>query len=416
MNLYLFIAKKIAYKSAEKGKLSKISNLIATLSVAISIAVIIVAIAVANGFRYQIRDKASGFSGDITLSAPGVDILDYLYPVEAPVYLSELNSLKEVESVGGVAYRSGILKSEDLIQGAIFKGVDSLYNKKFYGEHLLCGILPDFSADTLSSDILISKSMADALDYGLNDKIFAYFVGGEVTFRIFNICGIYDAILEEFDNKIIIADISMIRSVNGWDENMLSGYEIVLKKKYKSKTADAAIAVENVIMENTPSDDSFALLPSTVEERFYILYDWLRLLDINVLILLALMMAVAGFNMVSGLLIILFERIPHIGLLKALGMRNRNISKIFLYRSSFIVLKGFLIGNLLSLAFCLLEWKYRFIPLDAENYFVNHVPVHLEWQTVILVNLLAFLAIMAILMIPCHIISKVSPSRTLVVK
>lgn len=416
MNLYLFIAKKFTYKSAPKGQLSRISNVIATVSVAISVAVIMVAIAVANGFRVQIRETASGFGGDITLSAPGTDVVNHLYPVKTPDYIAELERMPQIESVGGVVYRSGILKSAEHIQGALFKGVDSCYNRAFFAEHLICGSLPDYSADTLSSDILISETLSDALGYGLNDKVFAYFVGEEVTFRIFNVCGIYNAVLEELDSKLIIADMEMIRNVNGWGKDMLSGYEIILKRKYKNETALTAFQIENLILDSTPEEEPYTLLPSTVEERFYVLYDWLRLLDVNVLILLALMIAVAGFNMVSGLLIILFERISQIGLLKAVGMKNSNIAKIFLYRASFTVLKGFLAGNLIALAFCFLEWKFEFIPLDAENYFVSHVPVSLEWETVVVVNLAAFAAIMVILLVPCHLISRISPAKTLVVK
>ena len=416
MNLYLFIAKKFACKGRERGRLGRISNVIATISVAISVAVVIVAIAVANGFRYKIRESATGFMGDITLSAPGADITDYLYPVQVPSYIDTLKNLKEVESVSGVAYRSGIIKSGEQIHGALFKGVDSLYNRKFYEEHLVGGQLPDYGADTASNAILLSSSMANLLGYSIGDKLFAYFVGEQVTFRIFTVCGIYNAPLEEMNNKIIVADIDLICSVNGWEENRLSGYEIVLKKRYGSDNAAAAAEIERVIMEQTPSDDSFALLPSTVEERFYILYDWLRLLDINVVILLLLMTAVAGFNMVSGALIMLFERIPQIGLFKALGMRNKNIAKIFLYRSSFILLKGLVAGNLIALLFCYLEWKYRFIPLDAGNYFVNHVPIYIEWRQVIVADIAAFLLIMAILLVPCRIISRISPARTLVVR
>lgn len=416
MNLYLFIAKKIAYKSRDRGGLSKISNIIATISVAISVAVVIVAIAVANGFRHQIRESAAGFMGDITLSAPGADITDYLYPADVPPYIDTLRSLKEIESVSGVAYRSGILKNRGQIQGVIFKGVDSLYNKKFYEEHLTGGKLPEYGADSASNAILLSSSIANILGYSVGDKLFAYFVGEQVTFRIFTVCGIYDTPLEEVDDKIIVADIALIRSVNGWGEDKLSGYEIALKKRYCSNSAAVADEIERVIMEQTPSDDSFALLPSTVEERFYVLYDWLRLLDINVVILLLLMTVVAGFNMVSGVLIMLFERISQIGLFKALGMRDRNIAKVFLYRASFILIRGLVAGNLIALLFCYLEWRYRFIPLDAGNYFVNHVPIYIEWQQAVVADIAAFLLIMVILLVPCRVISRISPARTLVVR
>lgn len=423
MNLNFFIAKRIGKRASGNGKLSKISNMIATVSVGISIAVMILAIAIANGFRSEIREKAAGFSGDATLSAPGVEIVQYQYPIKSLPFINKIDSLPFVKTVQPVAYRTGLLKTEAQIQGVLFKGVDTTYDMAFFARYLSAGILPDYSFKTdstgyllpPSNDILISKRLSDLLHYRVGDKVLAYFVEDDVTLRRFTVAGIFDAQLEELDKSLVIADLRHITRLNGWKNGEISGYEIVLNGNERGMTKHYNDLIERILYDNTTEDDSSVVL-RTLQERFYVLFDWLHLLDLNVLIILVLMIAVAGFNMISGLLIILFERISQIGLLKALGMRNRDISRIFLYRSSFIVVKGLVAGNVVALVLCYIEWKYKLIALNPVNYFVTYVPVELDWSVIVMLNVAAFLLIMIILVIPCHFISKISPARTLVVR
>ncbi len=427
MNFNLFIAGRIGKKSASNGRLSRISNTIATVSVAISFMVMIVAIAIANGFREEIRGKASGFSGDITLTAPGVSIENHLYPTTRPSYIGKLDSLEFIKSVNAVSYRSGLLKNGNEIQGIVVKGIDGRYDMEFFRNHLIEGEIPQFtlhipseetgSANSAapSNEIIISKRLANMLNYKVGDKAQAYFIGDDVRIRLFTIAGIFDARLEEIDKSLIIADAGHISKLNGWKDGEVSGYEVLLKKSYRDNTAKVAAKLEEFLYNNTADNDP-SLVPTTLQERYYILFDWLHLLDTNVYIILALMIAVAGFNMVSGLLIILFERISHIGLLKSLGMRNKDIASIFLYRASFIVLKGMAAGNLAAILFCLLESQYRFIKLNPTNYFVSFVPIEITPSTIIAIDIAAFITVMLILTIPCHIIGKISPSKTLAVK
>ncbi len=423
MNLKLFIASRIGKKSAANGKLSRISNTIATVSVGISVAVMLLAIAIANGFRCEIREKASGFSGDINLSAPGIDITNHLYPIKALSFADKIDSLEYVKKIQPVAYRSALLKSDSQIQGVLFKGIDSSYSLSFFKKHLQEGDLPDYSvkydstgrASAPSNDILISRRLADMLGYTIGDKVLAYFVDDNVQLRRFTIKGIFNAQLDELDKSLVIADMRHISRVNRWDDNRISGYEIILDDKGRKNPEESAEAIEHILYSNTlESDDS--VVANTMEDKFYILFDWLHLLDVNVFVILALMAAVAGFNMVSGLLIIIFERISQIGLLKALGMTNKDISKIFLYRSSFIVAKGMAIGNIVALLFCWIEYKYHLIPLNPANYFVPYVPISLAPSTVVMIDIAAFAAVMLILMIPCNLISRISPARTLAVQ
>ena len=253
------------------------------------------------------------------------------------------------------------------------------------------------------------------LNYQVGDKALAYFIDDNVLIRRFTIKGIFNAQLDELDKSLIIADIGHISRVNGWKEGELSGYELILDEKGRKNMFDCCVEIEKILFEQTmESDDSVVV--NTLEDRFYVLFDWLHLLDMNVVIILALMVAVAGFNMVSGLLIILFERISQIGLFKALGMRNSDISKIFLYRAAYIVFKGLLFGNVFALIICGIQSKYMFMKLDPANYFVSYVPIDITFPTILLINVLAFALIMLILVIPCHMISRISPAKTLIVK
>ena len=420
MDLNLFIAGKIGKRTSANGKLSRISNIIATVSVGISVAVMIIAIAIANGFRDEIREKASGFNGDITLSAPGIDITNHLYPIKPLSFTGKIDSLPQVERIQPVAYRTALLKSDTQIQGVLMKGVDAGYNMEFFAGCLTEGDLPDYSikqdstgrALAPSNDILISRRLSDMMGFKVGDKVLTYFVEEDVQLRRFNVKGIFNAQLDELDKSLVIADMRHISRVNGWKNGELSGYEITLKNKGEKGAAACAEQIEEILFRNTGEDDD-SVVANTLEDKFYILFDWLHLLDVNVFVILALMVAVAGFNMISGLLIILFERISQIGLLKALGMRNRDISKIFLWRASFIVVKGLVAGNAIALLFCWLENKYKLIELDPVNYFVSYVPIEISPLTIIAINVIAFAIIMVTMLIPCMLISKVSPSKTL---
>lgn len=416
MNLSFYLASKIGGKGEMNGRSGRLSNKIAAISVAVSIAVMIVSIAVLRGFSNEIREKSSGFSGDMTLSTLGVDIMNEQYPVPGDLaVIPHLDSLDFIRQIQKVSYRSGLIKTDDQIQGVVFKGVDSLYNLDFFGKHLYAGELPKYG-NGYSEDILISKRLADLLGYAVGDKLLAYFIGEEVKVRKFNISGIYDAQLEEVDKVLVVADIKHISRLNGWQDGEVSGFEILLDGNASKSALERVEEEISTLVDQYAQDGDDAISLTSLREKYFILFDWLHLLDINVFIILALMIAVAGVNMVSGILIVLFENISKIGLLKALGMRNADISKVFLIQAASIVGKGLVWGNAIAGALCYLEWKYKFIALDPANYFVKYVPVNINLTTVLGVNVAAFVIIMAILLIPCHFIYRVSPAKTLMVK
>lgn len=401
MNLNLYIAKKIKTSS---------SNTIACASVAISILVMFMAMVISDGFKREIKETSVGFSGEVFLLSPGQDITNQLYPISGrPSYIDKIHSLKGIESVNDVAYTSGMLKSDESVQGIMFKGVDSTYSLDFFEKYLVEGTLPDFSGKSASNQILISERLASLMNYKCGDKITAYFVGESVRVRRFTISGLYNVRLDEMDKTLAIVDIRQTRRLNGWESDQVSNIEIKLAA---GANADKICReIEEIILDRPWDDDS--VIASQIRYIYPHIFDWLDLLNMNVLIILILMIVVAGFNMISGLLIILFEKISMIGLLKALGMKTRDICRVFIYRGSFIVIKGMVIGNVIAIILSILQGVFHIIPLDPANYFVDHVPVYVNVPKIVILNVASFALMILIMIIPSFFIARVQPEKTI---
>lgn len=397
--------------------LSSLSNLISCISVAVSIAVIVVAIAISNGFKKEIASRAVGFSGEIVMTVPGSDYLNDEYPLDANLsYREDILSLDEVKALHNVAYKPGMLKSDDEVHGVLFKGVDSLYSFDFYSNHLTEGRMPDFSGAKLSNEVLISQRLAQKMGYNLGDKLTVYFISGQVRVRRFDIVGLYNIQLDDLDEKLILADIRQIRRLNGWKGEESSCIEVFLEQTGPMRSYYDRVLIDNQIAQiimNRDRDLDAPVAVTLIDNIFPSLFDWLGLLDLNVLVVLVLMIAVAGFNMISGLLIILFEKISMIGLLKSLGMRTWGICKVFMYKGSQIVLKGMLYGNIFAVAVLLVQKYTQLITLNPENYFVNFVPIDLSILQWSLINIVAFAINMLIMAVPTLFISKVSPDKSI---
>lgn len=410
-----YIAARLGKKRGGHRRLSGISNTIASLSVAISIITIIVAVAVSGGFRKELKDNAVGFTGDLTVTPPEAAGINKnsaeQFSIKPLVCVKKIEALPYVKAVQGVAYRPGLIKTDDQIQGVVLKGVGSSYDWSFFKGNMFNGKLPLGDSD----EVMISKRLADMLNLKSGGRMTMYFIGDNIKIRRFKISGIYSAQLEDIDKLYVIANLNEVRELNEWNGGELSSYEILFKdhsEKYLKQRKDFII---KMIYDNLKDGDN-AVSVTSVQDNMFTLFDWLHLLDLNVLIILILMIAVAGFNMVSGILIILFENISSIGLFKAMGMRDRNIAKIFLAKTSVIVFKGMIWGTLIGAGLCWIQWKYRVISLNPDNYFLKFVPIHLTAGTVIITDAICFAAIMLILLIPCRFISKISPAKTLTVK
>ena len=383
----LFIASRLRYKRR-----------IVTISIAISYIIMIVAVAVSSGFRSQVRDALSQMGGDVQLCPANQNFLDEAQPINSnPPYMEQLKQIKSVESVSPAVYRAGIMKVEENIYGVIFKGVES--------------------EDTSSLAVSIPRSLAQTANLNEGDKALTYFVGEKVKARNFKVASIYDPIVETDGTMIVYANIDDLRRLNGWGEDEASMLEINLKSQYKDEQQIEEATQEIGFVAYSYSDgDGSDVFASSVPSRYPQLFDWLNLLDFNVLFVLVLMMIVAGFNMISGLLITLFENISTIGVFKAMGMTDKSISKVFLSSSAALVLKGMLIGNAVALLLCLIQGQYHILKLDPKNYFVSFVPVDLDIFTVLTVDAVSFVVIMLLLLIPCAFISKVDPADTVRVR
>ena len=382
-----FIASRLRYKRR-----------IVTISIAISYIIMIVAVAVSSGFRSEVRDALSQMGGDIQLCPSNLNFLDEAQPINSnPSYLSQLRELKQVESVYPAVYRAGIMKVGENIHGVLIKGVQT--------------------DDTTALAVSIPRRLAKVSGLSEGDKVLTYFVGEKVKARNFKVTSIYDPVVETDDNLIVYANIADLRRLNGWGDDDASMLEVNLKPQYRDKQQIESTTQEVGFIAYAGADeDDTNVFASSVSSRYPQLFDWLDLLDFNVLFVLVLMMIVAGFNMISGLLITLFENISTIGVFKAMGMTDKAISKIFLSSSATLVLKGMAIGNAVALLFCFIQGTFHLLKLNPTNYFVSFVPVNLNLLSVLTVDCISFVVIMLLLLMPCAFISKVDPADTVRVR
>ena len=390
MGRFRFIASRIRFK----GKLPLVC-------IAVSFVVMICSVAVSSGFRRDIRAGIAAVSGDIQLLPLNSDLVSGSTPVNRnPAYLSRLDSLPAVDRIEPVVYRVGIIKSGETIHGVVFKGVER-----------------EAGADSTALGASIPRRLADILSLKPGDRLPAYFVSDKVKARNFTVTDIYEGIINTDDKLVVYTSLEDMQRLNGWNSGQVSALEIFLKNGWRNDSGMKATEDEaGFIAHAWCSPDDEPVYAKSALSSYPQLFDWLNLIDFNVVFILVLMTIVAGFNMISGLLIMLFRNISTIGLFKSLGMRNRDISKVFLLSSSSFVLKGMAIGNALAIVFCLLVDRFRLIPLDPVNYFVDHVPASLNFPLIILADLLSYLLIMLLLLIPCHFISRVDPADTVRLK
>ena len=394
MDASFFISRRLRFK----GK-------IAMASIAVSFLVMIIAVAVSSGFRHAIRDGISSVSGDIQLLPLNMNLLDDASPVESDAsYLPYIKDIDGVEEVLPVIYRAGIVRNDGDIHGIVFKGLPAGHQQH-----------PD--ADSVSLAVSIPRRLSEIIGLVEGDKMLTYFIGEKVRARQFNVISVYDTMLETDDKLVVYADLTDLQRLNGWNHNQVSAMEVMLEKDSRNEERIALIT-ENVgaALYAYTAEDETTVLASSCISRYPQIFDWLNLMDFNVIFILVLMTIVAGFNMISGLLIMLFENISTIGLLKTLGMTDKHIAKVFLSSSAVLTIKGMAIGNALAIIFCIVQSSTHILKLDPVNYFVSFVPVHPDMGLILMADIIAFVAIMLLLLIPCIFISKVDPAETVRVK
>lgn len=397
MDASLFIGRRLRFR----GK-------IVTVCVAVSFLVMIIAVSVSAGFRHEIRDGISSFAGDVQLTRPNMNFMEEGSPVNCDLtYLPMLEELPYVETVEPIVYRAGIVKRNEDIYGVLVKGVPG-------GVESATGAdVPD----SLALAVSIPQSFAEVAGYEIGDRLLTYFVGEKMKVRQFIIADTYDSGVDPDGKFLVYADIDDMRRLNGWTSGQASMLEATLTSDFKTEKGMKQAASEiGFIMNSYEQEEDDTLIATSAVSRYPQIFSWLSLIDFNVFFILVLMTIVAGFNMISGLLIMLFENVSTIGLLKSLGMTDMSISKVFLSSSAGLVLKGMAVGNAAGMLFCLVQGTTHLLRLDPENYFVSYVPVHLDLVAILAADAAAFVVIMLLLMIPSLFISKVDPAQTVRVR
>lgn len=419
MALPFYIARHLYAGGNPSHKASRPAIRIAMLGIAIGMATMIVSISVVLGFKHTIRDKITGFGSHIVVSNyMTLQTTDQTHPVNANDSLvKKIKGIQGVKHVQRYSQKQGVLKTDDDFLGVMFKGVGEDYDTTFLAENLIAGKMPKFSAEKSARQLLVSKSMADKLRLSVGGKVFAYFLGDEdVRVRPFTVAGIYQTNLAKYDDIMCFADLYTVSKLNGWESLPQEGKYEVTGLEVSTTDFDSIDFVEDRFIDKvnkTFDSDAHPLTTATIQEMSPQIFSWLDLLDLNVWIILALMVCVSGFTMISGLLIIILERSAMIGLLKALGARNSLIRRIFRWLALFIVIRGMIVGNILGIGLCLLQQYTGFISLDPTTYYVSEAPVELNIPLILLLNVVTLVITVAALVLPSALVSTIHPSRSM---
>lgn len=402
MNYEYFIAKRLTKR---RGKtFSRPIIIIATLSITLGIAVMILSISILQGFKSEIKEKIIGFGSHVQIVPYNVR---NSFQNESMTLSSKekktLISIENVKSIHPFASKGGVIKTNTDFQGIILKGINKEFDTSFFHHYLLKGRFINTSNQE-NPEAIISKVIANKLNLKLGDKLRVYFyLDNSYRVRAFNVVGIYETGLGDYDEKFVVCDIGQVQGLNGWTNDQVEGYEVLLKDfKQLDKTSDD-------IYYSIDQNKSV----QTIEEIEPNLFTWLDLLDSNVFVILAIMMLVSIVTITSTLLIIIFEKTNTIGVLKGFGATNKSITKIFLYNAGYIIAKGLFYGNVLALGFGYIQDKFKIIKLDQESYFLTSVPVEISFIQILIVNIATIIICLFALLLPARSISKISPIKSI---
>ena len=421
MSSLLYIAHRMNTGGTDK---SRPAIRVATAAAALSVMVMVITLAVVVGFKREIRNKVIGFDAHIQVVNYDNNNTYDMQPLRFDsLLLAEISSLPGVRSVSRFATKPGILKTDDDVEAVIFKGVSSDYNWDFFSRNLVEGALPLMQDETDSNyggqaetakrkngKVIISTTLARMLRLSTGDDFLCYFVGDKVRARKFHITGLYNTDFQDYDKMFIIGDIGVVQRLNNWDSGQVSGIEILTNDFGRLQQTTASI--QHLVSNRFDADLNAYFVQNAVMTNQQI-FAWLDLLDVNVVVIIVLMLIVTGFALISALLILILDAIKNIGTLKALGATNRQVSQIFIYQASVILLRGLLIGNIIGIALCALQYYLHLIPLDPVSYYVNFVPVSFTWGYWLALNTGTIALTMLVMTVPTRVISSISPARVL---
>ena len=411
MRANLFIARKLHFDESDNRRMSRPAVRIATVGIAVGLAVMLIAVAVVVGFKNEVGRQVIGFGSHIQITNYGNGNNYETLPIVPSAALdSVLRHTPHITPVQHIATKPGIVKTQSDFDGIILKGIDRRFDWTFFREHLVAGdtiALPD---SAITNDVLISQTQARLLHLSVGDKFTTYFMTDPVRARRFTVRGIYATTFTEFDKMFILADIRHIRRLNHWHNGEISQIELMVDDFDRIDAIEREVFL--AVAARTDSDGTL-LQTRSIKKIVPRVFEWLDMIDMNAWVILALMLAVAGFNMISGLLIIILERTNTIGILKAMGARNSSIRHIFLYQAVFLIGKGMVWGNLVGVALILIQYYTHLIPLDAAAYYVDFVPVELHFWQWLVINIATLCITTLMLIVPSYIITKIQPAKSI---
>jgi lipoprotein-releasing system permease protein len=413
MNLPYFIAERLIKGRAEGNSFSRPINVIAVIGIAMGLAVMILAVAILTGFKQQIREKVVGFGSNIQIVNFDSNLSFETAPInEGQQFIPKIKMIPGISHVQVFATKAGIIKTNDEIQGVVLKGIGSDFDWSYFGSNMVDGTVftVNDTSHALSDKVIISKKIADMLKLKTGDSFIMHFVQDPPRFRKFTISGIYETSLEEFDKMYVFCDIGHIKRLNGWKNDQVSGFEIFIKDfdKLDEMTQEVRDAVGYKIVED---EEKFKV--TSIRSKYPQIFDWLNFQDVNVIIIIFLMLVVAGFNMISGLLILILEKTNMIGILKSLGSDDITIRRVFLYQAAWLIGKGLFWGNLIGIGLAFLQLKTGLVTLDPSSYYIKTVPVNLQLSHILLLNAGTMAAILIMLLVPSKLISRITPVKAI---
>ncbi|MBD81651.1 MAG: hypothetical protein CL840_22215 [Crocinitomicaceae bacterium] len=406
MNHELFIAHKIINSRSKGGAINRGTRIIlniAILGICLGLAIMLVAVSTVTGFQREIQSRVVGFGSHVQITEFNFDDPLNFQPIDKkqPFY-PLMDTIPEVRNLQIFALKEGIVKGEDEIYGVISKGISTDFDWEFFANNMVEGRPIMLSDSSKSKEAVISKTIAQKLNLKLNDPLLVYFIhDGKSRPRKFTISGIYHTGMEQFDKAYILVDIKHLQKINGWDENQVSGFEVLLHRY------EDLFRMDEFLYRYIPPELNTISIVSQYPEIF----GWLELQDMNVIVIIILMILVCGINMISALLILILEKINMIGILKSMGAQNGSIRTIFLYMASYLVTWGLFWGNLIGLSFLYIQDKYHLLKLDQSSYYIDHVPVNINFYHLVLINVGTLFFCVLFLVLPSYLVTKISPVK-----
>ena len=409
MKTEFFIANRITFNRKDGRSFTGPIVNISVAGIALGLAVMILSMAIVTGFRNVVSSKVTGFSADVQISNFDANNSFETNPIDVnSVPISQIRAISGVSHVQPYVLKSGIVKTQNDIQAVVLKGIDANFDWSFLRSHIVAGDTFGIVDTVKSNRIFMSEYQANLLHLSVGDKITVYFVQNPPRMRPFVVSGLYKTSIEDFDHVFALVDMRHLQKVNDWQPNQVSGYEVnVSNFDQLESVADSIFFVAG----NNFMKGGASVKVTNVKERYPQIFDWLNLQDMNVWVILALMLVVAGFNMISGLLILILEKTSMIGLLKALGYGNWHIQKIFIIQAFFLIVKGLIWGNVIGIGLCLIQQYFGIIPLDESSYYMSTVPINLKVLHVVALNIGTLVSTLIVMLLPSLLVSHISPAK-----